>query len=225
MKYVLMENRQTVLLGPIDWRHRFIQSELDDLEVECIVPPVEQGYIQFTPELEIFPIAETQSPDIDTRYEDPVGPFWTINPDNTAIEAYTKQDKSLITVRQGLKDIVARQRYSREVSGTTATVDTVSINLSTARGDARTQWNNLLTTIGTGTINWKFSEGFLELDLADVELIVAAIAAHVQTAFDWEKAQNDAIDAAADMSALRAIGTELEALDAPRINILPQGII
>ena len=215
MKYVLMENRQTVLLGPIDWRHRFIQSELDDLEVAYIVPPTEQGYLQFTPELEIFPIAETQSPDIDTRYEDPVGPTWTIMPNMTAVETYTKQDKSLTAVRQGLKSTVSALRYTQEVSGTTATVDTVSINLSTARGDARTQWNNLLTTISTGTVNWKFSEGFLELDLADVELIVTAIAAHVQTAFDWEKTQQDAIDAAADMTELKAIGTALEELARP----------
>ena len=215
MKYVLMENRQTVLLGPIDWRHRFIQSELDDLEVAYIVPPVEQGYIQFTPELEIFPISETQSPDIDVRYEDPVGPTWTIFLNNTAGQTYTKQDRPLDAVRQSLKDIVAGIRYTQEVSGTTATVDTVSINLSTARGDARTQWNNLLTTIGTGTVNWKFSEGFLELDLADVELMVAAIAAHVQTAFDWEKTQQDAIDAAADMTELKAIGTALEELARP----------
>lgn len=217
MKYVLMENRQTVLLGPIDWRHRFIQSELDDLEVAYIVPPTEQGYLQFTPELEIFPIAETQSPDIDTRYEDPVGPTWTIMPNMTAVETYTKRDKELSTVRQGLKDTVAAQRYSKEVSGTTATIDTVSVNLSTARGDARTQWNNLLTTIGTGTVNWKFPEGFLELDLADVELIVAAIATHVQAAFDWEKTQRDTIDAAEDMTALKAIGTALDENNKPPI--------
>jgi hypothetical protein len=217
MKYVLMENRQTVLLGPIDWRPRFIQSELDDLEVAYIVPPVEQGYIQFTPELEIFPIAETQSPDIDNRYEDPVGPTWTINPNMTAVETYTKQDKPLHIVRQGLKDQVAGQRYSREVSGTTATIDTVSINLSTARGDARTQWNNLLTTIGTSTVNWKFPEGFLELDLADVELMVSAIAAHVQAAFDWEKAQGDAIDAAEDMAALKVIGAALKENSRPNL--------
>jgi hypothetical protein len=216
MKYVLMENRQTVLLGPIDWRYRFIQSELDDLEVAYIVPPTEQGYLQFTPELEIFPIAETQSPEIDVRYEDPVGPTWTIMPNMTAVETYTKQDRPLFAVRQTLKDIVASQRYNREVSGTTATVDTVSINLSTARGDARTQWNTLLTTIGTGTVNWKFSEGFLELELADVELMVSAIAAHVQAAFDWEKAQGDAIDAAADMTALKAIGTALEENSRPK---------
>ena len=216
MKYVLMENRQTVLLGPIDWRYRFIQSELDDLEVAYIVPPTEQGYLQFTPELEIFPIAETQSPEIDVRYEDPVGPTWTIMPNMTAVETYTKQDRPLFAVRQTLKDIVASQRYNREVSGTTATVDTVSINLSTARGDARTQWNTLLTTIGTGTVNWKFPEGFLELELADVELMVSAIAAHVQAAFDWEKAQGDAIDAAADMTALKAIGTALEENSRPK---------
>ena len=215
MKYVLMENRQTVLLGPIDWRYRFIQSELDDLEVAYIVPPTEQGYLQFTPELEIFPIAETQAPDIDVRYEDPVGPTWTIMPNMTAVETYTKQDRPLFAVRQTLKDIVAGIRYNREVSGTTATVDTVSINLSTARGDDRTQWNTLLTTIGTGTVNWKFTEGFLELELADVELMVSAIAIHVQAAFDWEKTQQDAIDAAEDMTALKAIGTELEEMSRP----------
>ena len=144
-----------------------------------------------------------------------MGPTWTIFLNNTAGQTYTKQDRPLDAVRQSLKDIVAGIRYNREVSGTTATVDTVSINLSTARGDARTQWNNLLTTISTGTVNWKFSEGFLELDLADVELMVSTIASHVQTAFDWEKAQQDAIDAAADMTELKAIGTALEELARP----------
>ena len=44
--YLLVENRQIVHLGPIPWRHRFIQSELDDLEVDFVVPQSEQGYIK-----------------------------------------------------------------------------------------------------------------------------------------------------------------------------------
>jgi hypothetical protein len=223
MKYVLMENRQTVLLGPIDWRHRFIQSELDDLEIEYSVPPVEQGYLQITPEVEIFPISESYMPAIDSRYEDPVGPSWNINPDLTAVETYTKQDKSLVAVRQALKDIVSRQRYDREIAGTTATVNSQSITLSTTRGDDRTQWNNLLATIGTGTVNWKFSNGFVELNRTDVEIILAAIATHVQAAFDWEKSQQDAIDIAEDMAALKAIGVALDESEMQRVIALTPG--
>ena len=103
--YVLVENRQIIHLGPIPWRHRFIQSELDDLEVTYTVPPVEIGYIRINDNFEIFPVGEAQGDAGDPKWNDPVGPTWEFV-DNVAVPTFGKVDKPLDQIRQMIKDDV-----------------------------------------------------------------------------------------------------------------------
>ena len=80
MNYLLVENRQSgnpsILLGPIVWKPRFIQSEIDDLEVDYKVPPAEQGYIKINDNLEIIPVIEATDAGEDPLYEGLAGPFY-----------------------------------------------------------------------------------------------------------------------------------------------------
>jgi hypothetical protein len=51
-----------VILGPITWRQRFIQTEINDLiddgelTIDYTVPATEQGYINIGDGFEIFPV-------------------------------------------------------------------------------------------------------------------------------------------------------------------------
>ena len=121
-------------LGPIEWRHRFIQSELDDLEVSFTVPPAEQGYIKINDNFEIFPVGEPVGESLDPNFEQPIGPTWQFvdvekvldeNPQQravvivpTAIPTYGKQDKDLGEIRTTVNSLVASIRYNKEQAGT-----------------------------------------------------------------------------------------------------------
>lgn len=210
MAYVLVENQQIVHLGPIAWKQRFIQSELNDLEVTGYkVPPVEQGYIKINDNFEIYPIAEQIIPAYDPLFEQLVGPTYTYNEKNSgyAIQYYTKQDSSLETVKNNLKQKAASIRYTKENSGTTFVIEGLSLDISTSR-EERNVFTNLLTTIGNNTVSWKFNGQFFDLDATKVQSIVESIHNHVQTQFAWEKTLCDQIDAANDTDTLKTITIE-----------------
>lgn len=203
MNYLLVQNKQTVLLGPIVWKPRFIQSELDDLEVSFIVPPTEQGYIKINDDLEIIPIVEAQDPGHDPLYEELAGPFYNYT-NNTAAMYYTKYDRKLDDVKGNYKQLAAAARYTRETSGTSATVGDNTIALATDVA-SRANYLNLLNTVGEGTINYKTNGVFITLNATDLQALVDAVNVHVQDAFNWEKGILDQIDAAASIEELKAI--------------------
>ena len=203
MNYLLVENRQTILLGPIVWKPRFIQSELDDLEVTYMVPPVEQGYIKVNDNLEIIPIVEAPDPGHDPLYEELAGPYYTYT-DNTATMTYNKVDRKLDDVKGNYKQLAAAARYARETSGTSATVGDNTIALATDVA-SRANYLNLLNTVGEGTINYKTNGVFITLNATDLQALVDAVNAHVQDAFNWEKGILDQIDAATSIEELKAI--------------------
>lgn len=222
--YLLVENRTVVHLGPIPWRQRFIQSEIDDLELDFTVPPVEQGYIRINDNFEIFPIAETVSPQIDPTFEQPVGPFYqyvsetvVLNPDRPegmpeqtsvvlkAIANYNKVDRPLPDIKATIKTLAASQRYAKEIAGTSVTVGDATVTADTSR-DGRNIFVQALSLMAdNATVDWKFPEGWLTLTKAQLGTVVGAGAAHIQAQFDWEKSINDSVDAAQDVAALKVI--------------------
>lgn len=203
MNYILVENKQTILLGPMTWKPRFLQNELIDLEVPFTVPPVGRGYIKIDDTYEIFPVSDATGPAIDTTYEQMVGPFYTFAND-TASATYSSMPLDLDIVRGKLKAIAAAERYTRECKGVTVALNGVDYSLPTDR-NLSTQFDYMLATLGDGTANWKFDSGFVVLTIADVQAIVNSIKSHIQSQFDWEKSIIDAIDIASTVDALKAI--------------------
>lgn len=204
--YILVENRTTVLLGPLSWRPRFIQSELNDIEIRYTVPFTEQGYIKVndTPLIEIFPVAEVISPSIDPLSESLSGPIYTYA-DNVAIETWGKVTKDLASIKHNLKQMIAAARYIKEVKGTTATIQGQTVTIDTARGSRDIFVQQYLLLPVDGTTTWKFPEMWLTLSKTDLGSCVAAGVAHVQGAFDWEQTLCADIDNATDISTLQTI--------------------
>ena len=203
MQYILTENKQ-VVLGPMNWKQRFIQSELDDLEVEYTVAPIEQGYIKIDDQYELFPLTGIDVPTYDPTYEQLVGPFYTFT-DNAATSSYTKQDLPIDTAKSTLKALAASERYKKEISGTKVTVQGVEVTVDTDRM-ARNVFVQQYTLMGaTDTTHWKFPEAWLTVSKTDLADIVTASTAYIQTQFDWEKEINDQITAATTTDQLKAI--------------------
>jgi len=190
MNYILVKNQEQVFLGPFDWKPRYIQSEIDQLiedgELSTFyqVPPVEQGYIDIGDGFEIIPITDSSIPAIDPLFEDPIGPFYTYA-NNNATVTYSKQDRPLHFIKSDLIQLAGSIRYNNEVAGTTANTSVGSISVSTDR-DSRLQYSNLLSSMGSNTINFKTGTEFVTLTSNDMQIIVNTIHNHVQEQFDWE---------------------------------------
>jgi hypothetical protein len=209
MKYLLVQNKQTVLLGPIEWRPRFIQSELNDLfdngekAAAFTISLTETGYVDCGDGFEIFPIASSEGSAHDPIYQQLAGPFYMYD-NNVASEVYTVFDRDISHVKESLKQVVKIERQRKQNLGTTINIGGTAVTLATS-GDELANFVSLLTSIGEDSVNWKFKEGFITLVKADVQSIVDTIRAYVQTQFDWEKTIGETIDASTELTSLKSI--------------------
>lgn len=201
MKYVLVEDKQYVLLGPIEWRPRMIQSEIDDLDILWQVPPIESGYISITDRYEIYPVSNIIQPNYNPDFEELAGPTYTFD-NNEAVATYTVVDLSIDSIKNVLKNKIAAERYRREISGTKVTINGVEYNIETDR-DSRAKWIQLASL--PGPTNWKIAGSFVNITNQDAQTILQAAVDHVQSQFDWEMNMYADIDSKTTIVDLKAI--------------------
>jgi len=213
MVYLLVENREIVHLGPIEWRPRFIQSELNDLEIYFTISQTESGYVNINDTFELIPIVADITPRYDSLWHTLAGPFYTYEEqfDGTigAIVTHTVTDNTVDGVRPYLKQQVAAERYRRENLGTTAVVQGQTVSVDTSRDNRNTIVQAFLLMSDTDTVNWKFPEGFLNLTYTDVESVVRAGALYVQAQFNWEVAKNIELDSCTTLDDLRGVSVSI----------------
>jgi hypothetical protein len=201
--YILTENKQ-VLLGPMNWKPRQIQSELNDLEVAFTVPPVEQGYIKINDIYEIFPITEISVPEHNSTYEQLAGPFYTFT-GNTASAAYTKQDVPIEFVKNTLKNLAAAERYKKEIAGVKVTIQGIAVTVDTERSGRNVFVQQYMLMGANDTTPWKFPEAWITLTKTDLGEAVAAGVNHIQAQFNWERDISNQITSATTFAELAAI--------------------
>ena len=208
MEYLLVKDRTQVILGPLPWRARYIQSELNDLVEDgekasaFTISPTESGYVDCGDGYELIPVTFVP-PEYDSVYQHLAGPFYTYN-GNEAVGAYTVHDSDIDGVKAVLKNQASAERRRKQVLSTTVTVS--GSELSIASDDAELQkYVSALASIGDATISWKFGLNFIDLTAAGLQTIIDAIRGYVQTQFDWEKGIYESIDTASTVEELRAI--------------------
>ena len=230
-QYILVQNKTTVLLGPMFWRQRFLQSEITDLvdagelSSSFPIPPAEQGYISIGEGFEIFPV-DLEIPTYDKNFEFLSGPFYTYA-NNVATGTYTVNQLDLASIQNNLKAVAASMRYSKEIAGTTYIVSSgQTINISTDRQtriETITNINTILLTLSANsTVSYKTSAGFLQLTSADLTGILNTTTNYVQTQFDWEKSIDSQITAATDIQTLQTIYTTSLTPPAPAVPNIPK---
>lgn len=198
-----------VLLGPVEWNPRFIASVLRsdlDLNYTPTVLPSDEQKIPYDilPNVRVRPVQNVYE-EINPKTQFHVGPYWSYTPDVATAE-YRAADKNIDIVKGELKQVVAANRYTKEVSGTTITIQGQEVSLITDR-EGRKIYSEKLSVIGTGTISWKFGDVFLTINKSELESMVNAVHTAVQTAFDWESTKNAEIDACETLTELDAIDT------------------
>jgi len=209
MDYLLVQNREQIILGPMQWKPRYIQSELNDLvdsgekATKFTISPTDSGYVDCSDGYELIPVTFTFA-DHDPVYQYLEGPFYTYE-GNTAIGAYNVHDGDIASIKGTLINQVATERYRRENAGTTVTIQGQEISVDTSRDNRNTLIQAFLLMDVADTLQWKFPEGFVNLTYTDIETVVKTGALYIQEQFNWEKITCDSIQSCVSIEELKAI--------------------
>jgi hypothetical protein len=198
-------NGQELLLGPIAFNYRMINSVLEE-ELELDYRVTSQDYknvpIIIAEDIRIIP-ARNDIPEFDPRFQGVSQTSRTITNDEVVF-TYTVSDKTLEQIKGEYKVGVKPERQRRENTSIEVTINNSTITVSTDR-------ENRLALIakyvaGPGPHNFKFDNGtWLEITTEDLQTIIQAVDVKVQEAYDWELAKLQEIDACETKEAIYAV--------------------
>jgi hypothetical protein len=228
--YIIVQNRQTVLLGPMSWRQRMFQNEIDELydNGEILeryqVPPAEIGYINIEDIIEFFPV-NIPVVEYDTLFQELVGPYWTFDDVNKiATGTYTVQDGNIDSIKGNCKNVLAGIRYNKEQTSFKTTLQGIEVSVDASRENRNIFVQKYQFMADTDTVDWKFPEGWLTLTKQELGSLVLEGANYIQEQFNWEKGYADQIDSATTVEEVKTIYLEFN--PPPVRNILtPPGLL
>ncbi len=190
-------NGQELLLGPIPFNYRMINSVLEE-ELEVDFRVTSQSYqsvpIAITENIKILPTRD-DNPEYDPRFEGLSNITYEIT-ETEVIFRHTKFEKPLEQIKGEYKQLVKPERQNKENQYITVSVQSTELSILTSR-EQRTQLINKLTSLAeTDTVLYKFGDNtWINVSKADLEYVVQQIDLKVQEAFDWEYAKLQEIDA------------------------------
>jgi len=205
MNYLLVENKQFVVLGPLPWRQRMFQEEINDLEINFKLPATgPEQYVKLNDEYEIYPVKELIVPSHDQVFEELAGPYWEF----ANLEAkghYVAYYRQINAIQGIMKQIAANERYNKEILGTKTTIQNLEVTIDTGR-DARNIFVQKYSLMQNGeTVQWKFPEGWLTLSKEELSQCVSAGVTYIQNQFDWENSISQQIDSCTTIQELKNI--------------------
>jgi hypothetical protein len=203
--YVLV-HKERVIVGPRDWNRPMFDGALQKLKIQVLLPRRDPQELPIIIDTDTYITnAAITIPPHNEKIETYHGPYWNFENKNLAVGTYQIKEKQIGSIREFLTKEAANERYRKEVSGTTAEIQGVTVTLDTSR-DGRNIFLQKYTLMGENDIvNWKFPEGWLALTKSDLGIAVSSGANHIQSAFDWEKAKIEEIEAAETATTLDAI--------------------
>lgn len=196
--YALIHNSQ-LILGPIGYNYRLINSELEELEITKRVSPrdYENVPIKINNETYLLPVAQV-IPEHDSRFQS-VGNFeWEIireqsEPSEVKM-TYSVYDKTLDQIKYEYKQQVAPIRREKENTTIDLVIGGTTVTVSTSREDRLSYVSKLVSS--PGPHNFKFAGGvWLQITTTELEYIINQIDLKVQESFDWELSKIQEIDA------------------------------
>ena len=196
---IALINNNSMILGPIGFNVRMINSELENLELEDRISP--QSYtdlpIHFSDGLTHLIPLEKDIPEHDSKYHN-VGNFtWSIIEENNVpikvLLTYPIINKTLEEVKSLRKQEVAPVRREKENTTITLTINQTEVQVSTSR-DERILLSAKLSA-SPGPHNFKFDNTWLQITTEQLQYVLTQIDIKVQEAFDWEFTKLQEIDA------------------------------
>lgn len=195
--YALIHDSQLVL-GPMGYNYRMINSDLEELEIEERVSPrdYERVPFQINENTYVLPVIQIIPPH-DSRFQ-VVGNFeWNIIKENdipVRVEMiYEINDKTLDQIKEEYKKQVSPIRKEKENTNIQLTINDTVVTVITSKEERLIYLNKLFSY--TEPINFKFTGGvWALLTKADMEYIIQEIDKKVQESFDWEHFKIQEID-------------------------------
>ena len=196
--YALIHDSQ-LILGPIGYNYRMINSDLEDLEIEERVSPRDYEKVPFQINENTYVLPAIQIiPPHDSRFQG-VGNFeWEIIKENNIpvrVEfTYPIINKSLEKIKYEYKKQVAPIRKEKENVFIDIGLNGTIVNMSTRIEERLSLVSKLVAS--PGPHQFKFNNDvWKEITTTELEYIISQIDAKVQEAFDWELAKLQEIDA------------------------------
>lgn len=186
-------NGNELLLGPIEFNIRMINSDLEELELDYRVNS--QDYqnvpITITDDVRII-FARNNIPAFDPRTQQIFQTNWEII-ENEVVFNYEARDKPLDQIKDEFKALVPPVRYQKENTIISVNISGDDISISTDRNNRLALVTKL--TSSDGPYNFKFNNGvWKDITKADLQSILSEIDKVVQSAFDWEYQKLQEID-------------------------------
>lgn len=199
--YVLV-HKNRVLAGPMNWNRAIFDGNLEKLKIIKTLPKVPPDNLPFIIDdnTKIYK-AEFNYPEYNEKINYLEGPYWEFN-ETQAIASYIVRNIPIESVKNKLKEKLAGDRWTKEVLGTSVTVQGHEINIDTSRENRYIFNQQYLIMNDNDTTLWKFSNIWLNLSKSDVLNIIISIKNHVQSSFDWENSIIAQIDQAQDLETL-----------------------
>lgn len=211
MYVITNHNEQNfVILGPINWKPRYISDILsDELGYDIVVTKDDEARVPFEPAIGVkIRRCTSEYENINPKIERHDGPYWTYDDSKTDVQAvavWRRADKPIDLVKGDLKNQVAAIRWSKESAGITLSIQDVELWCDTSRGNRDIFIQKYSLMNDSDTINWKFTNAWITLTKEQLGLIVLKGSEHVQSCFDWEAACAARIDACSTLAELDAI--------------------
>lgn len=199
----------SVILGPMRWNRIRFQNEIfEECEVQATLPDRNDNndVIVVNEEIKIYPVKDADGPGVPFNPKIQIldGPFWEFTTTH-AIRSYEVLPKPIDLVKGELKNIVAAERWKKEISGTKVTIQGIEVTVDTNRGDRDIFVQKFLLMGENDTVTWKFPETWLNLTKSELGQIVNAGAVHVQQSFEWEATLVNQIEFSTTLEELDAI--------------------
>lgn len=198
MEIALIHNN-SLILGPMGFNVRMINSELEDLELEDRITTQSHTNIpiHFSDELTHLLLLEKEVPGYDSKYYN-LGNFtWeVIEEDNVPIKVkltYPLVERSIEEVKYSRKQEVTAYRKEKENKIISLTINETEIKIATSREERLILASKL--SASPGLHNYKFSNTWLEITTENLQYVIGEIDKVVQSAYDWELSKLQEIDA------------------------------
>ena len=198
MEIALIHNT-SLILGPMGFNVRMINSELEDLELEDRITTQSHTNIpiHFSDELTHLLLLEKEVPGYDSKYYN-LGNFtWeVIEEDNVPIKVkltYPLVERSIEEVKYSRKQEVTAYRKEKENKIISLTINETEIKIATSREERLILASKL--SASPGLHNYKFSNTWLEITTENLQYVIGEIDKVVQSAYDWELSKLQEIDA------------------------------
>lgn len=189
MEIALIHNNQ-LILGPLPFNVRMINSELKDLGLNEAIGTQDQQNIpiHFMDGLTHLLIADKVIQPCDSRYYKIVDFNWSIINEGEApvkvLFTYPLISKTLEEVKSEIKKEVSLERKRKEDKIINLNLNGVDIEVSTSREERQSMSSKL--SASPGVHKFKFKNIWLEITEQELQYVINEVNKSIQDEFDWE---------------------------------------